>query len=370
MSLHEHKPNKILLFWVLFLIVSGLLILTSASLVKSQETFGENYYYLKHQFLFGVLLGSLCFLLALRINYAFWRKIAIFIFFISLVLSFLLFLPQFGLKLGGARQWIGLGGQTFQPSEFVKIGFVIYVSAWLSKRSRDINSFNKTIFPFIFLNLLIGVLFLAQRDMGGLLITYIYSGLLLFLSGLNYRRFFALIAIALVVVIPLIIFSSYRLPRIKSFLQPDRDPLGSSYQIRQSLIGIGSGGVFGKGYGQSLQKTGYLPEVLGDSTFAVLVEELGLIGGSILVLSFLFFAFLGFRIAKRAPDDFAKLCAAGITVMITWQAFINIGAISGLIPLTGLTLPLVSYGSSSYIITLFSLGILANISKHTKTKNI
>jgi cell division protein FtsW len=370
MSLHEHKPHRILLFWVLFLMLSGLLILASASLVKSQETFGENYYYLKHQFIFGVLLGSACFLLALRTKYIFWQKIAIFIFFVSLALSVLLFLPQFGLKLGGARQWIDLGSQTFQPSEFVKIGFVIYMSAWLSKRSRDINSFGKTILPFVFLNLFIGILFLAQKDMGGLLITYICSGLLLFLSGLNYRRLFALIAMALVILIPLILFSSYRLPRIMSFLQPDLDPSGSSYQIRQSLIAIGSGGILGKGYGQSLQKTGYLPEVLGDSTFAVLVEELGLIGGSILVLSFLFFSFLGLRIAKRAPDDFAKLCAAGITVMITWQAFINIGAISGLIPLTGLTLPLVSYGSSSYTITLFSLGILANISKYTKNKNI
>jgi cell division protein FtsW len=220
------------------------------------------------------------------------------------------------------------------------------------------------------LNLFIGILFLAQKDMGGLLITFICSGLLLFLSGLNYRRLFALIALAIAIVIPLILFSSYRLPRIMSFLQPDLDPSGSNYQIKQSLIGIGSGGIFGKGYGQSLQKTGYLPEVLGDSVFVVLVEELGLVGGGILVVSFLFFAFIGFRIAKRAPDDFSKLCAVGITVMITSQAFINIGAISGLIPLTGLTLPLVSYGSSSYVITLFSLGILANISKYTKAKNI
>jgi len=161
-----------------------------------------------------------------------------------------------------------------------------------------------------------------------------------------------------------VISSSYRLPRLLSFLSPESDPLGSSYQLRQALIGIGAGGVFGQGYGQSIQKAGYLPEVIGDSIFVILVEELGIVGGVSLLIIFLAITFRGFRIAKMAPDQFSGLLAIGITLLFVCQALINIMAISGLLPLTGLTLPLVSHGSSSYIATLFGLGVLMNISTY------
>jgi len=363
----KHKSDKILCFLVIFLIGYGLLVLASASLIKSQKTFGENYYYIKHQVLFGLLIGLGLFFLAFKVKYIFWRKISVLIFLASLILLILLFLPKIGLELGGAKRWIEIGNFVFQPSEFVKLGFIIYLATWLSRRTKDMESFSKTILPFVLLNVLLGVFFLLQPDMGSLLVIYACSFPLFLLAGAKFKHLALIAVCGLVAVLLLVQFSDYRLSRWQSFFRPaEENSLTSGYQMRQAIIGIGSGGLLGKGYGQSFQKKGYLPEVIADSVFVVLVEELGFVGGIVLIFGFLVLSFLGFRISKRAPDDFSQLLAAGITLLITYQAFINIAAISGLIPLTGLTLPLVSYGSSSYVITLFSLGILLNISSYTK----
>ncbi|TRZ82706.1 putative lipid II flippase FtsW [bacterium] len=365
----KHKPDKTLFFLILFLIFCGLLILASASLVKSQMKVGENYYYLKHQFIFGTLIGLGLFFSATKFKYSFWKKISFPIFVLSLLILILLFLPRYGMESKGATRWLGFGNLSFQPSEFAKLGVIIYLSAWLSKRKKQINSLPKTIFPFLMINAFLAVLFLLQPDMGGLMIVLGCSYLLLFLVGAK-KRYLAVIAIlGIILFLFFTFFSSYRLPRLKSFLSPGEDPLASGYQIRQALIGIGSGGILGKGYGQSFQKTGYLPEVIGDSIFVVLIEEMGLVAGVILVFSYLALFFRGMRIAKRAPDDFGFLLAIGISSLIIYQAFINIAAISGLSPLTGMTLPLVSYGGSSYLVTLLSLGILFNISCYTKTRS-
>ena len=360
----KHKSDRFLLLLIVSLMSIGFFVLASASLYKSQKHFQESYHYLTQQFIFGALIGALFFYLGFKIKYIFWRKIVIVLFLVSLVALFLLFLPNLGVEYGGARRWIDVGGRTFQPSEFVKIFFIMYVAAWLSSRSKTINSISKTVIPFIVLNGFIGILFLLQPDMGSLLIIYVCSGLLFVLSGLNFKIVAILLIIGVVLGFVLVISSSYRLPRLLSFLSPESDPLGSSYQLRQALIGIGAGGVFGQGYGQSIQKAGYLPEVIGDSIFVILVEELGIVGGVSLLIIFLAITFRGFRIAKMAPDQFSGLLAIGITLLFVCQALINIMAISGLLPLTGLTLPLVSHGSSSYIATLFGLGVLMNISTY------
>jgi cell division protein FtsW len=361
----NHTPDKILLGTTIFLIVYGLLILASASLVKSQHLFGESYYYLKHQIIFGVLLGLGFLTLFSKINYNLFRRFSLIGFILSLILLFLLFLPKMGVKLGGARSWLELGGIVFQPAEFVKLTFLIYLSALFANKKRDVNSFGKTILSFIFLNGLLGIFFLLQPDVGSLFIIYIVSLSLLWMAGLKIRHILAIISVGLLVLLLVIYVSPYRFARIQSFLNPKEDPLGSGYQTRQALIGIGSGGIFGQGYGKSFQKTGYLPEVIGDSIFVIVVEEMGLIGGIVLIISFLIIAFRGFKISKTSTDLFASLVSGGITVMIITQAFVNITAISGLMPLTGLTLPLVSYGSSSYVATLMGIGILLNISKYT-----
>lgn len=362
----KHKPDKILFGLTFFLIFYGLLVLASASLIRSQTIFDENYYYLKHQFIFGALMGLGLLFLAVRLKYTFWRKMSVLVFIVSLGLLFLVFLPQFSYPIRGVKRWIKIGSVVFQPSEFVKLGFILYLSAWLAGKTKVIRSFSKTVFPFLVLNIFLGVLFLLQPDIGSLLVIYGCSFLLFFLAGASYKQLFMIAISGLIALLLVVFISDYRLSRLKSFLEPEQEPLESSYQIRQALIGIGSGGVVGRGYGQSIQKKGFLPETIGDSIFVILVEELGLIGGVILIFSFLFLSLRGFRIAKRAPDYFSRLVSSGIIVLVVYQAFINIAAISGMIPLTGLTLPLVSYGSSSYVITLFSLGILLNISCYTK----
>jgi len=369
MTIPKHKPDKTLLFLILFLLFCGLLILASASLIRSQNDVGENYYYLKHQFIFGTLIGLGLFFLAAKTKYSYWKKFSFPIFILSLLILILLFLPQYGIESKGATRWLGFGKLTFQPSEFVKLGIIIYLSAWLSKRKKQINSLSKTIFPFLLINAFLATLFLLQPDMGGLLIVLGCNYLLLFLAGAKWRHLIVIAVIGTIVLLFFVFSSSYRLPRLKSFLSPDKDPLASGYQIRQALIGIGSGGIFGKGYGQSFQKTGYLPEIIGDSIFVVLIEEMGLIAGVILIFSYLALFFRGMRVAKKAPDDFSFLLAIGISSLIVYQAFTNIAAISGLLPLTGMTLPLISYGGSSYLAILFSLGILFNISCYTKTHN-
>lgn len=365
MATQKRKLDKTLLFLIIFWVFYGLLILGSASIIKSQKYAGENYYYLKHQLVFGVLVGFLFFLLGLKIKYLSWRHFALPFFLFSIALLSLLFFPHFGLSLGGARRWLKLGSGhlTFQPAEVAKVAFILYLSAWLAKRKKDnINSFSKTILPFLVLNGLLGIFFLMQPDLGSLLVIYTCSLFLFILSGVKIGHILKIIALSAIIFLLLIVFSPYRMSRLTSFLNPGHNPLGSGYQVRQAIIGIGSGGLFGRGYGQSFQKRGYLPQAIGDSIFAVLVEELGFLGGTILVLSFLVLTFKGFRIAKRCSDDFGRFLASGISILVVSQAFINISAISGLIPLTGLPLPLVSYGSSSYVMTLFSLGILGNIS--------
>ncbi len=314
-------------------------------------------------------MGLGFFFLTAKIKYNFWKKISFPIFILSLLILVLLFLPRFGVESKGATRWLEFGDFSFQPSEFVKLGFIVYLSAWLSKRKKQANSLSKTIFPFLAINAFLAVLFLLQPDMGGLMVVLGCNGILLFLTGTKMRYLTVIGILGIVLFLCFTLFSPYRLPRLKAYLSPGEDPLTSGYQIRQALIGIGSGGIVGKGYGQSFQKTGYLPEVIGDSIFVVLVEEMGLIAGIILVFSYLVLFFRGMRIAKKAPDDFSALLTVGISFLIIYQAFINIAAISGLIPLTGITLPLISYGGSSYVIVLLSLGILFNISCFSKAKS-
>lgn len=361
-----NKIDKTLLFLIMAFIFVGLLILASASLVKSQREFQTNYYFLRHQFFYGALIGLSLLWFGAKMPYRFWQKISVIFFFISLALLFLVFLPEYGLSFGGAKRWVQIGNFNFQPSEIVKLAFVIYLSTWLSRRAESIKSFNQAVLPFIVLNAVLGILFLMQPDMGSLLIIYICSALLFFLAGARYKHLIILAITGLVALLLLIYISPYRFSRLTSFLNPEEDPLDASYQIRQSLIGIGSGGILGRGYGQSIQKKGYLPETIADSIFVVFVEEFGFVGAVFLIGGYFLVLFKGFRIAKAAPDSFGCLLAAGITILFCYQAFINIGAISGLVPLTGLTLPLISYGSSSYGVTLLSLGILLNISSYVK----
>lgn len=358
----EHKPDKGLIIIVFSLLIVGFVILSSASAVISQENRGNSYYYLLHQLLYGGVIGIIAFLIVQKINYRFYKKIALVLFFGSLILMGLVFVPSLSYSHAGAQRWLAVGPLSFQPSEFFKLSFVIYLAAFFSKKEKSFN----TLIPFLVIMGLVGGLMALQSDAGTLALLAIIGFIIYFLSGAKIYQLGVVAVCYLGAFFSLIKFFPHRMARFTTFLNPLVDPQGISYQINQALLAIGSGGIFGRGLGHSQQKYNYLPEPMGDSIFAIFAEEIGFIGGLVLIILFFILAFKGLRIGKKAPDDFAKLLAVGITSWLVFQAFINIAGITSLIPLTGIPLPFVSYGGTALIISLVGAGILVNISKHTK----
>jgi len=361
----SNKPDYILIFAIFALVVFGLVALSSASVVISQDAFGENYHFLKHQLLYGLSIGLLGFFLCQKINYKIWKKFSFVLLIFSIVLLILVFVPKMGYSHGGARRWISLGSFSLQPFEFVKLTFIIYLAALLSKKGKTNEIVKQSLFPILSVFAIIVSLLFFQPNISALIIIFLIAILIYFLAGLNLFYIFSAIGFSFAGLLILIKTAPYRFNRLTVFLHPETDPQGIGYQINQALLAIGSGGLFGLGF-HSIQKWKYLPEVIGDSIFAIVAEELGFIGAGALVLLFIILAWRGFLIAKNSSDKFGYLVAGGITGWIFFQAFINIAAISRLIPLTGITLPFVSYGGSSLIVCLTAVGILVNISKHNK----
>lgn len=361
----SHRPDYILLGAVAILIVLGLVMLSSASIVKSQEQFNQPYYYLKHQLLYGLLIAIPCALIAYKINYRVWKKLSFFIFFITLALLLLTLLPGLGLRAGGSTRWISFGEYSFQPSEIAKLALIIYLAAWLDDKTRAINSFKDVFVPFvIILSLIVGPIIL-QPNIGTAGVAGLTAIAIFFTAGAQFWQVGSILLIGITALFAYAKIFPHATNRFLIFIHPELDPQGTGYQINQALLAIGSGGVFGLGLGQSIQKYNYLPEPMGDSIFAIIAEELGFIGAAIIITLFITLAIRGFRIAKEAPDNYARLLAVGITSWFVIQAFVNIAAISGLVPLTGVPLPLVSYGGTAFIVSLFGMGILLNISKYT-----
>jgi len=365
-----HKPDKGLIITIFFLVILGLAILSSASAVISQQKYGNLYYYLTHQLIYGVIAGLIIFFICQKINYKIWKKLSLVIFFGSLILMVLVFIPSLGYKHAGAQRWLNFGPISIQPSEFLKLGLVIYLAAFFSKstfrQDKKRNQRINTLIPFLAIIVLVGGLVALQSDAGTLGIVAIIGFIIYFLSGAKLYQWILVLVCYAVGFFVLIKFFPYRMARFIVFLNPSIDTQGISYQINQALLSIGSGGILGVGLGHSQQRYNYLPEPMGDSIFAIFAEEMGFIGALILLVLFMILAFKGFKIAKKAPDDFGKLLAIGITSWLIIQAFINIAAITGLIPLTGVPLPFVSYGGSALFSVLAGVGILVNISKHTQ----
>lgn len=359
----NNKPDQILITTIFALLVFGLVMLSSAGVAISQSRFGDSYYFFKHQLFFGVLPGLALMFIAQKIDYHFWRKFAFPLFALNLVFLVLVFIPGVGLNFQGASRWISLGWFSFQPSEMLKLSLILYLAAWLeSKREMGADLFEGFL-PFLAIVGAVGFLIIKQPDMGTLGTVVLIAMAVYFLSGAKWRHIAAMLGLGALAFIALVKFESYRMSRLLVFLHPELDPRGIGYQINQALLAIGSGGVFGLGLGHSRQKFNYLPEPVGDSIFAIVAEEIGLIGAAILVILFVMFAMRGFKIAKAAPDSFGRLVAVGITSWVIFQALINISAISGLVPLTGITLPFVSYGGTSLVFLMIGVGILLNISK-------
>ncbi|MBI3631613.1 MAG: putative lipid II flippase FtsW [Candidatus Staskawiczbacteria bacterium] len=360
-----HKPDYLLLGTIIFLIIFGLVVLTSTSIVISQKKFGESFYFLKHQILNGLLPGLIIFLIISHLNYSFLKRYAMIIIIITVILMILV--PLIGTSYKGAQRWLALGGFSFQPSELLKISLIIYLASWIESRKKDINSLNSV--ATILLIMLVPAIFLIlQPDMSTLAIIILISMIMYFYSSakISYFALGGLVIAFLLVAVTLV--APYRLKRITSFLNPEIGAQGLNYQINQSLVAIGSGGFWGRGYGQSIQKFNFLPEPVGDSIFAVLAEEFGFLGITLTILAFFIILKNGLAVANQAPDFFSQSLAIGLTSYIVVQAFINILSISGLIPLMGIPLPFFSYGGSHFISNLATCGILINISKYTKNK--
>jgi len=321
------QPDYILVFTVFALIIFGLFILSSASLVISNEKFGQSNYFLKHQLFYSLPLGLICFFLFQKINYRYWKKIIFPLLIASLILLALVFVPGIGNDTG-AKRWIYLGFSV-QPFEIVKLTFILYLAALLSKRENGDKTIKESLVPFLVVTGIISILVLSQPNMSAFMITFLIAGLIYFLAGARLSYLAAIAGLALVSFFALIKMAPYRMKRLTVFLHPEIDPQGIGYQIDQALLAIGSGGLFGLGLGHSIQKWKYLPEPIGDSIFAIMAEELGFIGAGVLVILFVILAWRGFKIAKNSSDRFGYLLAGGITGWLFFQAFINITAISG-----------------------------------------
>lgn len=360
-----HKPDYILLFATLSLITFGIMIILSVSSVISQNKFGESYYYFRHQLLYGIAAGLFIWLIIQKINYKIWGRIAILLMFLSIVLLFLIFIPKIGYNYGGATRWINIGYLSIQPSEITKLTFIIYLAAWLGAKKKEIQSFAYGLLPFLLITGIISALIIFQPDIGTLGVIALTAMIIFFSAGAKIQHIILIIFGGFSGFYALVKTAPYRMERFTAFLHPEIDPKGIGYQINQALLAMGSGGLLGIGLGHSRQKYSFLPEPIGDSIFALAAEEIGFIGSIFLISIFLVFIFRGLKIAKNSPDKFGQLLAIGITSWIGIQVFINIAGISGLIPLTGITLPFISYGGSSMIMTLIGAGILLNISKYT-----
>lgn len=340
--------------------------LSSASTVVAYQKFGDSNYYLKRQLLYGITLGLIGFFITSKIDYHWWQKLAFVMLIATIGALVAVLIPGIGVEFGGARRWINLGGPVFQPSELTKLTFILYLATWLSKKGKEISNVTYGLFPFLVLLGMITVLIMMQPDLGTMTVIAFVSLIVYFVAGGSLKHLVLIMLAGALIFALLVQISPYRAARFTVFLNPELDPQGIGYHVNQSLLAIGSGGVLGLGLGHSRQKYNFLPEVEGDSIFAVIAEELGFVICLGLIMLFMFFMLRGYKVARASPDEFGKLVAVGITSWIAFQALVNIGSMVSLLPLTGIPLPLISYGGSAIAISLTAMGILINISKQTK----
>ncbi|MFT5849502.1 MAG: cell division protein FtsW [Patiriisocius sp.] len=362
----DKNVDRTLLTIIITLVTLGFFIFSSASLgLLARE--GANFSSVAFsQIVFGIIGGGIGLFLTSQIHYRNWRKFAFYIFLATCLLTLAVFIPGLGFGHGGAQRWIIIAGFSFQPAELLKVGYIIYIATWLSGTQKQISSFVHGTLPFLGITSIVGAILLLQPDTDTFLLIGM-AGVAMFVTAGGRWRDVGLMVLGAIMLLAILAFSRpYIMDRFTTFLDPSTDPQGSSYQIQQSLISIGSGGFAGRGFGQSIQKFEYLPEPIGDSIFAVYSEEFGFLGSVFLIGLLSFFTFRGYKIASHASDLFGMLLVVGFMTLIVIQAFLNIGAMLSLAPLMGLPLPFVSHGGTALLTTLTAVGIVLNVSKYQK----
>ncbi|WP_191561786.1 stage V sporulation protein E [Metabacillus idriensis] len=365
MTAKRSAPDFILVILTLLLLTIGLIMVYSASAVWATYKFDDSFFFAKRQLLFAGV-GVIAMFFLMNVDYWTWRTWAKMLIIVCFVLLLAVLVPGIGMERNGSRSWIGVGAFSIQPSEFMKLAMIAFLAKFLSENQKKITSFKKGLFPSLGFVFMAFALIMLQPDLGTGTVMVGTCIVMIFVAGARVGHFAFLGLLGVAGFAGLVLSAPYRIKRITSFLNPWEDPLGSGFQIIQSLYAIGPGGLFGLGLGQSRQKFFYLPEPQTDFIFAILAEELGFIGGSLIILLFGLLLWRGVRIALGAPDLYGSFLAIGIITMVAIQVMINIGVVTGLMPVTGITLPFLSYGGSSLTLMLMAVGVLLNISRYAR----
>ncbi len=355
----------LLLVVVAVLNVVGVVMVLSASSVVSLTTYGSAWYFFERQMIWTVL-GVIGFAVALRIDYRRWRSWVTPLLFVSVSLLALVLIPHFGIYVAGSRRWLGAGPLEFQPTEIAKFALVIFVAHVLTRRESEVGDWRASVRPVLLVVVVLAGLVLLEPDLDSAILLGVIAGAMLVVGGVRLRHLVTAGTIGATAAVVLAAAAPYRRARLLTFLHPTANAANGGYQIVQSLIALGSGGVAGVGLGAGHAKWLFLPNAQTDFIFSVIGEELGLIGSLAVLGLFLAFAVLGIRTARRAPDRFGMLLAAGITVWVVAQAVINIGGVVGLLPVSGVPLPFISFGGSALIFTMIATGVLANVARQAR----
>lgn len=364
--MNRKKSDRIFLGIVATLVLVGMFLFFSASLgllARSENLFSN---VISSQIFFGLFVGIIMLLVASKLPHAWLKKYSFYFFVFSVILTSLVFVPGIGFEHGGAKRWIDIFGVSFQPAELLKLSFVIYFAAILSSLKEKVTTFAYGLLPVLILLGITGILLIKQPDAGTFLVIFTAAIAMLIVSGGRWAHIGILGGISIVGVGILARFKPYVLARFTTFLDPSGDPLGAGYQIQQSLIAIGSGGITGRGFGQSIQKFGQLPEPVGDSIFAVAAEEFGMIGAVVIIALFVALAVRGFQIARRAPNYFSGLLVVGLVILMVTQSFMNIASMLQVLPVVGVPLLFISHGGTALMFALLEAGIILQISKYQR----
>ncbi|MBL7060380.1 MAG: putative lipid II flippase FtsW [Actinobacteria bacterium] len=355
------------IFIITFLLsVIGIIMISSASIAVGERYFSDPYWFVRRQIIWWVI-SLILFIIFSKINYHFYSKISIFFILIAIGLLAIVLIPSFSIEIGGSRRWLNLLFFNIQPSEVAKLAVIIFLCDTLNKKYRKRSSIKNILFPAFVVLVIVTILIFLEPDLSTVIIIWAVAFTVLFVGNVKFQHIFSLGIIGIAVIVGYMMMEEYRRERIFAFIDKTTGGTGVNFQVNQSLIALGSGSITGVGLGNSVQKYSYLPEAHTDFIFAILGEEFGLVGTTIVLLLFFLFTLFGIRVCLKTEEFFGRILAAGMTALIAIQVIINVAVVIGLLPVTGLTLPFISFGGSSLLICMVSVGILLNISRQNIT---